>query len=83
MKVSSKSAPPGAYRIEPSPEHQDMVRVALYENARQVPVEVHWEYDEYFVEVPFSDSLAADIENNYTQWITKARRAEAFSENIQ
>jgi len=80
MKVISKSAPPGAYKIEPCPDHQGMARIALYENARKVTVEVHWEYDEYIVEAPYSDGLAADIENHYARWISEARAAEATGE---
>jgi len=74
MKVSGDFAPPGAFSIEAQPGMPGQVCVRLYENAREVAP--HWEYDEYHLVVPMRDDLAADLEENYADWLLTAKGME-------
>lgn len=76
MRVRGDNAPPGAYSMEPQPGKPGYVCVRLWEHARQVTEEQHWEYDEYQMIVPERAGLQADIEAHIDEWIATARSME-------
>lgn len=77
MRVQANASPSGAYRIEDQPNKEGYAHVRFFENAKEVEAQKHWEYDEYSLIVPKTDSLAAEIENNYAVWLETAKSYDA------
>jgi hypothetical protein len=44
---------------------------------QQIP---SWDYDRYSLDVPYSPSLAAEIESDFSAWLKKARDTELATE---
>ena len=80
MRVRGNQQPAGAFDIHPQPDKAGFVCVRFFENANKIKVSVDdgdpitfWEYDEYTLIVPDAPNLAADIEENYEQWLLTAK----------
>jgi len=81
MRVRADQPPPGAYNIEQQPDKPGYMCVRLYENAAEVtkfdedarqPF-TFWEYDEYMLIVPDRPTLAAEIKENFDEWMLTAK----------
>lgn len=49
---------------------------AEYEESQNGMTAKGWEYEEYWLEVPFYDGIEGDVEAAYGNWLTQARAAE-------
>lgn len=76
MKTRSNVMPGAAYEIERL--QNGTAAVLFFENVEEVvPSEERtYEYDQYRVEVPYRDTLNADIEVNYERWLQFAKDKE-------
>lgn len=76
MKTRSNVMPGAAYEIERL--QNGTAAVLFFENVEEVvPSEERtYEYDQYRVEVPYRDTLNADIEVNYERWLQFAKGKE-------
>lgn len=56
----------------------EMAHISLFDNIREMEEEGErvFKYDYYFLELPFRDSLKADVEINYDKWVELAREKE-------
>lgn len=81
MRVRGDNAPPGAYSIESQPGMPECVCLRLYENAHEVAP--HWEYDEYRLTVRAREDLAADVEENFAEWLLTAKGMEHAQDALQ
>lgn len=87
MKVKGSSSPGSAFSIELQPNAPGMVLVRFYENAHEyteqqegIEESIHgWEYDEYILELFATDTLEADIENQYDMYLQQAKLREIKS----
>ena len=77
MKVTS-SVSPLAFTLEENPRRTDFRLARFHENA--IKTENGWEYDEYCLEFPTSDTLEAEIEAHYWEYLKQAMKAENASE---
>ena len=72
MKVSS-SISPLAFTLETNPRRPNFRLARFHENA--IETESGWEYDEYCLEFPTSDTLEVEIEAHYWEYTQAARNA--------
>ena len=77
MKVSS-SISPLAFTLETNPRRPSFRLVRFHENAKKI--ENGWEYDEYCAELPASETLEADVETHYYEYLRRAMEAEGASD---
>ena len=77
MRVSS-SVSPLAFTLEENPRRPNFRLARFHENA--IEAENGWEYDEYCLEFPTSDTLEAEIEAHYGEYLKRAMEAEGASE---
>jgi hypothetical protein len=77
MKVSS-SISPLAFTLETNPRRPNFRLARFHENA--IETESGWEYDEYCLEFPTSDTLEAEIEAHYGEYLKQAMEAGGASE---
>ena len=77
MKVSS-SMSPLAFTLETNPRRPNFRLARFHANA--IETENGWEYDEYCLEFPTSDTLEAEIEAHYGEYLKRAMEAEGASE---
>jgi len=77
MKVTS-SVSPLAFTLETNPRRPNFRLARFHENA--IETESGWEYDEYCLEFPTSDTLEAEIEAHYGEYLKRAMEAEGASE---
>ena len=77
MKVSS-SVSPLAFTLETNPRRPNFRLTRFHENA--IETESGWEYDEYCLEFPTSDTLEAEIVAHYGEYLKQAMEAEGASE---
>ena len=77
MKVSS-SVSPLAFTLETNPRRPNFRLTRFHANA--IETENGWEYDEYCLEFPTSDTLEAEIEAHYGEYLKRAMEAEGASE---
>ncbi|MEG1525240.1 MAG: hypothetical protein RRZ24_11005 [Clostridia bacterium] len=71
MRGKSKSAPAGAFVIEPIENHSGLVRIRFFADPKEV-VDTHWAYDEYQIVLPDRADLSDDISGNYETWLEAA-----------
>lgn len=76
MKVSS-SISPLAFTLETNPRRPDFRLARFHENA--IATENGWEYDEYCLEMPASDTLEAEVEAHYDEYLRRAMESEGAS----
>ena len=76
MKVSS-SVSPLAFTLETNPRRPNFRLTRFHENA--IETESGWEYDEYCLEFPTSDTLEAEIAAHYGEYLKQAMEAEGAS----
>ena len=76
MKSRSNVMPGAAYEIERL--QNGTVSILFTENVEEVlPSEdTTYEYDQYRIEIPYRDTLNADIEGNYDKWLKFAKDKE-------
>ena len=77
MKVTS-SVSPLAFTLETNPRRPNFRLTRFHENA--IETESGWEYDEYCLEFPTSDTLEAEIAAHYGEYLKQAMEAEGASE---
>ena len=77
MKVSS-SVSPQTFTLETNPRRPNFRLARFHANA--IETENGWEYDEYCLEFPTSDTLEAEIEAHYGEYLKRAMEAEGASE---
>ena len=77
MKVTS-SVSPLAFTLETNPRRPNFRLTRFHENA--IEAESGWEYDEYCLEFPTSDTLEAEIKAHYGEHLKQAMEAEGASE---
>jgi hypothetical protein len=81
MKVRG-SKPDGLCMVERHPQRPEMAIVRLfanpaeYEESQNGMTAKGWEYEEYRLEVPYYDSLVADVNAAYEGWLAQAKAAE-------
>ena len=78
MKVNGSINPP-RFTLETNPRRPNFRLVRFHENA--IETESGWEYDEYCLEFPTSDTLKAEIEAHYADYLKQAMEAEGASES--
>ena len=76
MKVSS-SVSPLSFTLETNPRRPNFRLTRFHENA--IETESGWEYDEYCLEFPTSDTLEAEIQAHYGEYLKQAMEAEGAS----
>ena len=76
MKVSS-SISPLAFTLETNPRRPNFQLTRFHENA--IATENGWDYDEYCLELPASDTLEADVETHYDEYLRRAMESESAS----
>ena len=69
MKVNGSINPP-RFTLETNPRRPNFRLTRFHENA--IETESGWEYDEYCLELPASDTLEAEIETNYDAYLRRA-----------
>lgn len=76
MKSRSNVMPGAAYEIERL--QNGTASVLFVENVEEVipSEEKTYEYDQYRIEIPYRDTLNADIEVNYDKWLKFAKDKE-------
>ena len=77
MKVNGSINPP-RFTLETNPRRPNFRLVRFHENS--IETERDWEYDEYCLEFPTSDTLEAEIEAHYGEYLKQAMEAEGASE---
>jgi hypothetical protein len=77
MKVNGSINPP-RFTLEANPRRPNFRLARFHENA--IETENGWEYDEYCLEFPTSDTLKAEIEAHYADYLKQAMEAEGASE---
>lgn len=77
MKVTS-SVSPLAFTLETNPRRPNFRLARFHENA--IETESGWEYDEYCLEFPTSDTLEAEIAAHYWEYLKQAMEAGGASE---
>ena len=77
MKVTS-SVSPLAFTLETNPRRPNFRLTRFHANA--IETENGWEYDEYCLEFPTSDTLEAEIKAHYGEYLKRAMEAEGASE---
>ena len=77
MKVNGSINPP-RFTLETNPRRPNFRLTRFHENA--IETENGWEYDEYCLEFPTSDTLEAEIEAHYGEYLKRAMEAEGASE---
>ena len=77
MKVNGSINPP-RFTLETNPRRPNFRLARFHENA--IETESGWEYDEYCLEFPTSDTLKAEIEAHYGEYLKRAMEAEGASE---
>ena len=77
MKVNGSINPP-RFTLETNPRRPNFRLARFHENA--IETENGWEYDEYCLEFPTSDTLEAEIEAHYGEYLKRAMEAEGASE---
>ena len=80
MKVSS-SVSPLAFTLETNPRRPNFRLTRFHENA--IETESGWEYDEYCLELPASDTLEADVETHYDAYLRRAMEGASAEEFTQ
>ena len=82
MRTESNLQPGVPFEINELPD--GMAEVLFYENVEEIPDEEveRFKYDLYYMIVPNRDTLEADIETNYNQWISCARAVEDAQEPV-
>lgn len=75
MKVNGNTAPSAAFTVE---KIGDVALVRFYQNVEEVVTEDNttWTWDEYRLKRAYYEGLAADIEANYSTWLTAAKAEE-------
>ena len=77
MKVNGSINPP-RFTLETNPRRPNLRLTRFHENA--IETENGWEYDEYCLEFPTSDTLEAEIKAHYGEYLKRAMEAEGASE---
>ena len=77
MKVNGSINPP-RFTLETNPRRPNFRLARFHANA--IETENGWEYDEYCLEFPTSDTLEAEIEAHYGEYLKRAMEAEGASE---
>ena len=77
MKVNGSINPP-RFTLETNPRRPNFRLTRFHENA--IETESGWEYDEYCLELPASDTLEAEVEAHYADYLKQAMEAEGASE---
>lgn len=72
MKVQGMKNP-GTYTIENIPMSTNIL-IRLYQNPVQSEDDRLWEYDEYTLEVPYTDTLQYEVENNISVFLEEAKK---------
>lgn len=56
----------------------DMAHISLFVNKREVEKEgeIIYEYDYYFLEIPYRENIEVDVEINYDKWLEMAMNKE-------
>ena len=80
MKVTS-SVSPLAFTLETNPRRPNFRLTRFHENA--IETESGWEYDEYCLELPASDTLEAEVETNYDAYLHRAMEGASAEEFTQ
>ena len=76
MKVNGSINPP-RFTLETNPRRPNFRLARFHENA--IETESGWEYDEYCLELPASDTLEAEVETNYDKYLHRAMESEGAS----
>ena len=77
MKVNGSINPP-RFTLETNPRRPNFRLARFHENA--IETENGWEYDEYCLEFPTSDTLEVEIKAHYGEYLKRAMEAEGASE---
>ena len=89
MKVRGDNAPANAFSLEEQPDKPGYCLVRFYENVApfsetQGELTISgFEYDEYYLELPFYDGIYDDILGSFDGYFAQAKLAEAEKETIQ
>ena len=83
MKVQGMKNP-DKYTIENIPMSTNLL-IRLYQNPIQSEEDGLWEYDEYTLEVPYTDTLQYEVENNRDVFLQQAmkRDPELLAEQVK
>ena len=88
MKVRGDNAPANAFSLEEQPDKPGYCLVRFYENVApfsetQGELTISgFEYDEYYLELPFYDGIYDDILGSFDGYFAQAKLAEAEKETI-
>lgn len=88
MKVRGDNAPANAFSLEEQPDKPGFCLARFYENVApfsETEGELTisgYEYDEYYLELPFYDGISDDILGNFDGYFAQAKLAEAETETI-
>ena len=80
MKVNGSINPP-RFTLETNPRRPNFRLARFHENA--IETESGWEYDEYCLELPASDTLEAEVETNYDAYLRRAMEGASAEEFTQ
>ena len=80
MKVNGSINPPH-FTLETNPRRPNFRLARFHENA--IETESGWEYDEYCLELPASDTLEAEVETNYDAYLRRAMEGASAEEFTQ
>ena len=80
MKTKSNLQPTTPFEINELP--RGMAEILFYENVQEMPGEEveRFTYELYCLVTPFRETLGADVENHFEQWIHYARATETIEE---
>lgn len=85
MKVHGDKAPTGAFSVERVPRTGNAL-IRFYENPKEFSetengtTRTGWVYDEYHLELPYRETLAAEVEANMEVFLAAAKAKEAPTE---
>ena len=83
MKVRGDNAPANAFSLEEQPDKPGYCLVRFYENVAPFSETISgFEYDEYYLELPFYDGIYDDILGSFDGYFAQAKLAEAEKETI-
>lgn len=78
MQVKGSARPEAAFIVEPRPKKPGYCIVRFRKNVQEVEPNL-WRYDEYCLEMPYSDRIVKDVESNYAGMLEQAKAQELQS----
>lgn len=78
MQVKGSAMPEAAFIVEPRPKKPGYCIIRFRQNVQEVEPNL-WRYDEYCLEMPYSDRIVQDVESNYAGMLEQAKAQELQS----